>query len=163
MYIKKYKLKSSTTICYKKYSYGKMFRLYWVFIRPSKKQTQRIKIYSAFWDPIMHYKFWHIGSVLWKAWWWLNRVETCYEYVSCNKLLCLTEIYTLYELDKHIGMTNVKSITQTSASNIQSRRNTQSELQKTVMLFLAVFVCDNWHLTHIAAIIEEERGIKQTE
>ena len=26
----------------------------------------------------------------------------------CNKLLCLTEIYTLYELDKHIGMTNVK-------------------------------------------------------
>jgi len=30
------------------------------------------------------------------------------------------------------------------------------------MLFLAVFGCDNWHLTHIAAINEEERGIKQT-
>jgi hypothetical protein len=28
--------------------------------------------------------------------------------VVCNKLLCLTEIYSLYELDKHIGMTNVK-------------------------------------------------------
>jgi len=26
----------------------------------------------------------------------------------CNELLCLTGIYTLYELDKHIGMTNVK-------------------------------------------------------
>ena len=26
----------------------------------------------------------------------------------CDKLLCLTEIYTLYELDKHIGMINVK-------------------------------------------------------
>jgi hypothetical protein len=24
--------------------------------------------------------------------------------------LCLTEIYTLYELDKHIGMTNVEVI-----------------------------------------------------
>jgi len=24
-----------------------------------------------------------------------------------NKLLCLTEIYILYELDKHIGMTNI--------------------------------------------------------
>jgi len=26
----------------------------------------------------------------------------------CNKLLCLTETYILYELDKHIGMTTVK-------------------------------------------------------
>lgn len=25
-----------------------------------------------------------------------------------------------------------------------------------------MFGCDNWHLTHIAAISEEERGIKQT-
>jgi hypothetical protein len=30
--------------------------------------------------------------------------------VLCNKL-SLTGIYTLYELDKHIGMTNVKLIT----------------------------------------------------
>jgi len=28
----------------------------------------------------------------------------------CKKLVCLTEIYTLYELDKHIGMTNVKFV-----------------------------------------------------
>ena len=28
-----------------------MFRLYLVIIRPSKEQTQYIKIYSAFWDP----------------------------------------------------------------------------------------------------------------
>jgi hypothetical protein len=32
----------------------------------------------------------------------------CHKNVLCNKLLCLTEIYTLYDLDKHIGMTNVK-------------------------------------------------------
>jgi len=30
--------------------------------------------------------------------------------VLCTKLLCLTEIYTLYELGKHFGMTNVKLI-----------------------------------------------------
>ena len=28
--------------------------------------------------------------------------------ILCNKLLCLTETYILYELDKHIGMTAVK-------------------------------------------------------
>jgi hypothetical protein len=57
----------------------------------------------------MHYKYRYIGSVLWKAWWWLSRVETCcYKNILCNKLLCLAVIYTLYELDKHIGMTNVK-------------------------------------------------------
>jgi len=60
------------------------------------------------WDPRMHYKFWYIGSVLWKVWWWLNRVETCcYKNILCTKLLCLTGIYTLYELDEHIGRTNV--------------------------------------------------------
>jgi hypothetical protein len=43
-------------------------------------------------------KFWYIGSVLWKAWWWLSRVETCcHKNILSNKLLCLTEIYTLYE------------------------------------------------------------------
>jgi len=83
-----------------------MFRLYWVIIRLSKEQIQCIKIYSAFcgdpkglrvWDPRMHYKFRYIGSVLWKAW-WLNRVETCcHKNILFNKLLCLTEIYTLYE------------------------------------------------------------------
>jgi len=31
----------------------------------------------SFWDPRMHYKCWYIGSVLQKAWWWLNTVETC--------------------------------------------------------------------------------------
>jgi len=62
-------------------------------------------------DPRIHYKFWYNGSVLWKAWWWLNTVETCcHKNILCNKLLCLIEIYTLYELDKHIGMTNVKMI-----------------------------------------------------
>jgi len=34
----------------------------------------------------------------------------------CNKLLCLTEIYTLYELDKHIGMTNVQLSSGTAQS-----------------------------------------------
>jgi len=28
--------------------------------------------------------------------------------ILCNKLLCLTETYILYELDKHIRMTTVK-------------------------------------------------------
>ena len=28
--------------------------------------------------------------------------------ILCNKLLCLTETYILYELHKHIGMTTVK-------------------------------------------------------
>jgi len=30
--------------------------------------------------------------------------------ILCNKLLCLTETYILYELDKHIGMTTVKKL-----------------------------------------------------
>jgi len=48
------------------------------------------------WDSRMHYKFWYIGSVLWKIWRLLNRVETCcHKNNLCNKLLCLTEIYTL--------------------------------------------------------------------
>jgi len=64
---------------------------------------------ACVWDPRMHYKFWYIGSVSWKAWWWLNRVETCcHRNILCKKLLCSTEIYTLYKLDKHAGMTNVK-------------------------------------------------------
>ena len=45
----------------------------------------------------MHCKFWCTGSVLWKAWWWLNRVETCcHKNILCNELFCLTESYTLY-------------------------------------------------------------------
>jgi hypothetical protein len=32
----------------------------------------------------------------------------CHKNILFNKLLCLTEIYTLYELDIHTGMTNVK-------------------------------------------------------
>ena len=58
-----------------------MFRLYWVIIRPSKGQIQCIKIYSAFWDPKRV---------------WDPRMR--------YKFLCLTEVYTLYGLDKHIGM-----------------------------------------------------------
>jgi hypothetical protein len=92
-----------------------MFRLYWFIIRPSKEQIQCIKLYSAFWDPKRAFGIPECTInvdtlyVLWKAWWWLNRVETCcHKNILCNKLLCLTEIYTLYELDKHIGMTNVK-------------------------------------------------------
>ena len=47
----RYKFKSDTTVYYTKYSYGSMFWLYWVIIRPSKEQIQCIKFYSAFWDP----------------------------------------------------------------------------------------------------------------
>jgi len=36
------------------------------------------------WDPRMHYKYWYLGSVLWKTWWWLNTVETC-----CHKNICV--------------------------------------------------------------------------
>jgi hypothetical protein len=94
------KFQSNTTIYYAKCPYGNMFRLYWVIIRPSRVQIQCIK---------MNYKFWYIGSVLWKAWWWTNRVETCCQKnILRNKLLCLSEIYKLCELNKHIGMTNVK-------------------------------------------------------
>jgi len=46
----RYKFQSNTAIYYTKYSYGNMFRLYWVIIRPCKEQIQCIKIYSAFWD-----------------------------------------------------------------------------------------------------------------
>jgi hypothetical protein len=58
-----------------------MFRLYWVIIKPSKNRSnvskfilhsgipEFIKIYSAFWDPRMHYQFWYIESVFWKTWW----------------------------------------------------------------------------------------------
>jgi hypothetical protein len=45
-------------------------------IRPSKEQIQCITIYSAFWDP----KRLSVWDIL------------------CNKLLCVTENYTLYEL-----------------------------------------------------------------
>jgi len=31
--------------------------------------------------------------------------------ILCNKLLCLTETYIFYELDKHFGMTTVKTLT----------------------------------------------------
>jgi len=47
---KRYKFQSNATIYYINYSYGNMFRLYWVIIRPSKGQIQCITIYSAFWD-----------------------------------------------------------------------------------------------------------------
>ena len=30
--------------------------------------------------------------------------------ILCNKLLCLTETYASYKLDKHVGMTIVKII-----------------------------------------------------
>jgi len=76
----------------------------------NKSNVSKFIVHSVrFWDPRMHYKFWYIGSVLWKAWWRLNRVETCcHKNILYNKLLCSTEICTLYELDKHIRMTNVK-------------------------------------------------------
>jgi len=35
--------------------------------------------------------------------------------ILCNKLLCLTETYILYELDKHISLTNVKKNTNKEA------------------------------------------------
>ena len=55
-----------------------MFRLYWAIIGPSKEQIQWIKIYSAFWNP-------------------KRLSETCCHKNNLrNKLLCLTEIYTLY-------------------------------------------------------------------
>ena len=68
--------------------------------------------------------------VLWKAWWWLNTVETCcHKNILCNKLLCLTGIFTLYELDKHIGMTNVK-LTACQAYPINLYKNLRSKLLK---------------------------------
>ena len=59
----------------------------------------------------MHYKCWYIGSILQKAWWRLNTVETCC--LKCNyiiQLLCLTGICIWYEFEKYKGMTNVKII-----------------------------------------------------
>jgi hypothetical protein len=60
-------------------------------------------------DPRMHNKGSYIRSVLQKAWWWLNTVETCSnKNILLNKLVCLTGIYTFCELHKHIKMNNVK-------------------------------------------------------
>jgi hypothetical protein len=88
----RYRFQSNTTIYYTKYSYGNV-----VIIRPFKEQIPCIKI-------CMHSVSRYSGSVLWKAWWWLNRVKTCcLKNILCNKLLCLTKIYTLYELDKYVG------------------------------------------------------------
>ena len=53
----------------------------------------------SIWDSRMHYKCWYIGSVLQKAWWWLNRVESCYRVCNCIiKLLCLTGVCILYDI-----------------------------------------------------------------
>jgi hypothetical protein len=76
-----------------------VFRLYWVIIRPIKELIQGIEIYNAFWDPWMHYKILIHWICFLEGLWWLNRVETCcHKNNLCNKLLCMTEIYTLYEL-----------------------------------------------------------------
>jgi hypothetical protein len=83
----------------------------YIYIQVSERCTtvSTVPAIVSVWDPRMHYKFWYIGSVLRRAWWWLSRVETyCHKNNLCNKLLCLTKMYTLYELDKHIGMINVK-------------------------------------------------------
>jgi hypothetical protein len=38
-----------------------------------------------------------------------TEAETCrFKNILYNKMLCLTRFYTLYELDKHFEMTNVK-------------------------------------------------------
>jgi len=43
---------------------------------------------------------------------WICSLEglmmTRHKNTVCNRLLCLIEIFTLYELDKQIGMTDVK-------------------------------------------------------
>jgi len=49
--------------------------------------------------------------------------------ILCNKLLCLTETYVLYELHKHIGMTTVdKSTCQARSTNLYM--NLRSKLLK---------------------------------
>jgi hypothetical protein len=69
----------------------------------------------------MHYKFRYIGSVLWKAWWWLNRVETCcHKNILCNKLLCLTEIYTLYVLPSRLLKHSTPGVLQNAIQNFSS-------------------------------------------
>jgi hypothetical protein len=72
-----------------------------------KAYNRRYSQYN--WDPRMHYESCYIGSVLLKAWWWINTVETCC--LKCNyiiKLLCLTVFCISYEFEKHNGMTNFK-------------------------------------------------------
>jgi hypothetical protein len=57
-----------------------------------------------------------------KKLWWLKAVETgSHEvifYILCNKLLCFGwHFYTLYVLDKHIGMANIKQLYTLSGIN----------------------------------------------
>ena len=75
-----------------------MFRLFWIIFRPFKKQ---IKVYQCLWWILgsrtltvsgiiiakvnVYVQFCNnyttyidkLGSVTWRAWWWLKRVETC--------------------------------------------------------------------------------------
>jgi hypothetical protein len=81
---------------------------------------------EAFGNPECTIKFWNIGYVLWKAWWWFNRVETCcHKNVLCNKLLCLTEIYNLYEYntDCRRGFTVMFPIINKIYTNLLSKTN----------------------------------------
>ena len=82
----RYKFQSNITIYCTKYSYSNMFRLYWVIIRPSKEQIQCIKEHSGIPKPDDD-----------------SREEACcHKNILSNKLLCLAEIYTLYESDKPV-------------------------------------------------------------
>jgi hypothetical protein len=76
--------------------YRFVYTYIYIYIYIQISGTTLLPIVSV-WDPRMQYKFWYFGSLLWKAWLWLNRVEACcHKNVLYNKLLCLTEIYTLY-------------------------------------------------------------------
>jgi hypothetical protein len=88
------------------YKAASCWYFYWVYCMYSQVSDTCTFILTvppivSIWDPRMHYKYWYIGSVLQKAWWWLNTVQTCC--INCNciiKLWCLTGICILYE-NKH--------------------------------------------------------------
>jgi hypothetical protein len=57
---------------------------------------------SSFWDPKMYTGIWDsLGTVLWIAWRWRLRVETCRcEHNFVNKFVCLAEIYNCNKFRK---------------------------------------------------------------
>jgi hypothetical protein len=67
-------------------SQGYMFRLLRVIIRPSTELIQVYLTTSALLDPVVltvcaktgvHVNQTYFGSVQWRAWWWIEGVETC--------------------------------------------------------------------------------------
>ena len=84
---------------------GYMFRLSRAIFRPYKEQTQGYLSLSC----TIHLD--NLGSVLCRAWRWLERAETCSPevvYIYIINGCVLTDILYAYIVDKHIGMTNIK-------------------------------------------------------